>query len=204
MRESWEDGGRGQNDTNTERVNCFKSCQSIRVKLLWFLFSTGFRFNPSLYVSYERYAHLVAKWPPIFSPASITIPLILATAVNLARDLYFGEIDSRQWYKLYRLPFNRETIHGYIVTFIYEIISVSCVCVNYAINLSVFVGPILYLEAFCVDISTHFQKFDELRVQKLTKDDQRRIILHSFVEFINFHNDIIKWVLMVLRRNINY
>lgn len=154
---------------------------------------TGYYSNRKLYASYEHYAYLVGKWPPILLATTFVGSLTLAVVGYLTHDLYVGAVDVTQWYHLYILqtPYNRGTIHGYIVSYIHETVTVTCLAVNLSSYLSIFIAPILFLEAFCVNLLENITQLDALNVQRLPNDEQNAFTARLIVDSIEFHNAII-------------
>lgn len=110
----------------------------------------------------------------------------------LAHDLYVGAIDVSKWYKLYMMqtPYDRQTIRGYAISYIHETVTVTCLAINLSINLSIFIGPILYLKAFCVDLlNTLTQLNDVRRPSSVNKNTCNAQVIGDFVEF---HKDIVE------------
>lgn len=115
--------------------------------------------------------------------------LTLAVIACFAHDLYVGAIDVSKWYKLYMLqtPYDRQTIRGYVISYIHETVTVTCLALNIACNLSLFTVPILYMEAFCVDLIENLKQLSPSKRsdRRSTSDSQ---LISNIVEF---HEDII-------------
>lgn len=159
-----------------------------------FIYFAGYRFNRTLYESSERYANLLAKWPPILSSATFLMSLTLAAIGYLAHDLYVGAFDVSRWYKLYvmQTPYDRQTIRGYVISYIHESVTVICLTVNIAINLSIFIAPIFYVEAFCVDLLENFTHLDKLKIRISRSDEQSTATAQLIGDCVEFHNAIIE------------
>lgn len=70
--------------------------------------------------------------------------------------------------------------------------TVTCAAVNVASNLSIFIAPILFLEAFCVNLLENITQVDVLNAQKLPNDEKNAVTARLIVDLIEFHNAIIE------------
>lgn len=163
--------------------------QNLKVR---FVCSAGYRFNRSVYVSVERSAFLLAKWPPILLSSTFVMSLTMGMVGCLAHDFYIGAIDVSKWYKLYMLqtPYDRQTIRGYAISYIDETVTVTCLAINFAINLSIFIGPILYLRAFCADLLNTLTQWTDVR--RPSSVNRNTVDAQVIGEFVEFHKYIVE------------
>lgn len=157
-----------------------------------FVCSAGYRFNRSVYVSVERSAFLLAKWPPILSSATFVMSLTMGVVGCVAHDLYVGAIDVSKWNKLYMMqtPYDRETIRGYAISYMHESVTVTCLAINLSINLSIFIAPILYLKTFCTDLLDTLEHLNDIR--RPLSMNGNTVKVRIIGDFVEFHNDIVE------------
>lgn len=106
---------------------------------------------------------------------------------------------------MYRTPYDWRTPITYFITILIEAIELNFVAVAYFCSLYVFYGVCIFVMALVTDLKEQFATFDEKIVicgrSKLVTIKTNLEMRRFFVEIVEFHCDIRKWVIWLNNSN---
>lgn len=106
----------------------------------------------------EHYASIVAKWP------NIILLVLIVPIANYAYDFFGRENDVNKLFTLYAMktPYGHTQLDVHLIYCIYEIIVAITLCTSLIQFVSMFIAPLFYIDAFCVDCNKIFDNLDDI------------------------------------------